>query len=84
MQTDMMPTLFVRTSILTNVTRERLLNVREEDLIKYDNGALIQVAFPYLTAADREFIKTGITDEEWQELMGANDEANTDDMLYEN
>jgi hypothetical protein len=34
------------------------------------NGALIQDAFPYLSAGEREFILTGITQMEWNELFG--------------
>jgi hypothetical protein len=31
----------------------------------YLHGALIQDAFPQLNASEREFILTGLTDEEW-------------------
>jgi hypothetical protein len=34
------------------------------------NGALIQDAFPYLNNVEREFIMTGITQAEWDELFG--------------
>jgi hypothetical protein len=30
---------------------------------------LLQDAFPRLSPSDREFIKSGITDEEWDELF---------------
>jgi hypothetical protein len=33
-------------------------------------GALIQDAYPELNADQREFIKTGITPERWEELFG--------------
>jgi len=33
------------------------------------NGALIQVAFPFLLASEREFIMTGLTDKEWDEMF---------------
>lgn len=33
-------------------------------------GSLIQNAFPQLDANDREFLMTGITPEEWDEIMG--------------
>lgn len=36
---------------------------------KWLNGALIQHAFPMLDFGEREFIKTGITPEEWESLM---------------
>jgi hypothetical protein len=37
---------------------------------KWEAGALIQDAFPTLSPELREFIKTGITPEEWDELFG--------------
>lgn len=36
-------------------------------------GALIQDAFPTLSAEDREFILSGITPEEWNETFGFGD-----------
>lgn len=36
----------------------------------YNDGALIQNAFPHLSNPDREFIKTGITAEEWLKEFG--------------
>jgi hypothetical protein len=40
----------------------------------YNSGALIQVAFPDLTADQREFILTGITKDEWNILFEETDE----------
>jgi hypothetical protein len=36
-------------------------------------GALIQDAFPMLSAEDREFLLSGITPEEWNETFGHGD-----------
>ena len=36
-----------------------------EQLARYSAGELLQNAFPQLSAGEREFIKTGITPEEW-------------------
>ena len=36
-------------------------------MLAYDQGALLQDAFPTLGAPEREFIKTGVTAEEWNE-----------------
>jgi len=36
----------------------------------WQNGTLIQDAFPTLNADEREFIKTGITPEEWDKMFG--------------
>ena len=35
----------------------------------WKNGDLLQAAFPFLTATEREFILTGISDAEWDELF---------------
>ena len=45
-----------------------------EQFAAYEAGALIQDAFPNLTPDEREFIKTGITPEEWNEAFGGPDE----------
>ena len=48
------------------------LTHREYDrgITKWEDGALIQVAFPTLTAEQREFVKTGITPEMWTKIFG--------------
>ena len=58
-----------RTSALTGNTRTLDLNVTMEQMFAYANGALLQEAFPQLTADEREFIKTGITAEEWDAVF---------------
>jgi hypothetical protein len=37
----------------------------------WKHGELIQNAFPTLSAADREFILSGITPEEWEDTFGS-------------
>ena len=59
-----------RTSMVSGETRTLDLPVTEEQLNKYASGALLQDAFPQLSPGDREFIKTGITNEEWESLFG--------------
>ena len=39
-------------------------------LKKMANGSKIQNAFPYFTHTQREFMLTGLDDEEWDDLMG--------------
>jgi hypothetical protein len=63
-----------RTSKLTGVTRTMNLNVTQEQLNEYQSGALIQDVFPHLSASEREFIMTGITDEEWNQFMVTDDD----------
>lgn len=62
--------IITRTSMLTNITRSFDLPVTEEQLDRYyKGGLLLQDAFPHLSAGQREFIKTGITDQEWDEAF---------------
>ena len=58
-----------RTSIYSGITRSRLLDITEEQIEAYRNGALIQNAFPDLDDVDREFFLTGITRNEWIEMF---------------
>ena len=57
-----------RTSQVTGITRTRDIDVTKEQLVRWEAGALIQDVMGHLSAADREFIITGITDDEWQTL----------------
>ena len=59
-----------RTSKLTGVTRTRELPIIEAQLKVWQDGMLIQAAMPNLNDNQREFIKTGITEEEWADLFG--------------
>lgn len=65
---------FTRKSRLSGVTRTKTFMVTEAEMTKYMQGELIQKAFPTLSDGDREFILTGITDEEWNETF-ADDET---------
>jgi hypothetical protein len=42
----------------------------EKRAILWQSGMLIQDAFPMLSTDEREFIKTGITPEEWEQMFG--------------
>jgi hypothetical protein len=59
-----------RTSVLTGVTRTRDLDIHPLQVQAYAAGALLQDAFSNLSPSDREFFKTGITDEEWDHMFG--------------
>jgi len=62
-----------RTSPFTGITRTLDLNITDAQVARYDNGWLLQDAFPQLSAGEREFYKTGITDEEWEKYIGGNE-----------
>jgi len=59
-----------RCSILTGKVHARELDVTEEQLDAWHNGALIQDAMPHLSNSDREFLINGITEEEWASAFG--------------
>ena len=59
-----------RTSQVSGITREFDLPVTLEQMGRYESGLeTIQDIFPHLTADEREFIKTGVTAEEWDNMF---------------
>ena len=61
----------VRTSMVSGITRTLDLDVTEEQLALFSLGQVaIQDCFPGLSADEREFIKTGLTAEEWSYSLG--------------
>lgn len=63
--------------------KERTLDlpVTEEQIKRWLAGELIQNVMPHLTAGEREFIKTGITDEEWDTEFANPNEGDDEDEL---
>lgn len=59
-----------RTSMMTGKVRTLDIDVTEEQIKEYNAGALIQDAFSNISPDEREFIKTGVTSEEWDEMFG--------------
>jgi len=59
-----------RTSMISGNTNTMELNVTQEQLTAWESGVNIQVAMPQLNAEEREFVKTGMTPTEWEELFG--------------
>jgi len=59
-----------KTSILSGKTRTKEINVNQSQIDKWVAGMLIQDAMPNVSVDEREFIKTGITPEEWAETFG--------------
>jgi hypothetical protein len=56
-----------RKSGLTGEINTRDLDITPKQYTQYLSGTLAQLAFPHLSADDREFLITGITPEEWRE-----------------
>ena len=59
----------IRVSVFTGITRERDIDITEDQLERWKKGELIQNVVPHLNEEDREFILTGITEEEWDNYM---------------
>ena len=59
-----------RTSMISGNTNTMELNVTQAQLTAWESGVNIQVAMPQLNAEEREFVKTGMTPTEWNELFG--------------
>lgn len=62
-----------RVSQLTGKTETMELNVTPEQMERFDkriqNGEYVQTIFPDLKKEEREFILTGITPTEWNQLF---------------
>lgn len=75
-----------RTSMISGKEHSLDLDITASQIAAYDNGTLLQNAFPNLTAAEREFYKTGITAKEWVAAFPPEDEEDDeedDDWSYE-
>lgn len=57
-----------RTSKWSGITRTREFDVTQEQYDAWEKGELIQKAMPHLSADDREFIISGLTPDEWEEM----------------
>ena len=55
-----------RKSMITGVNNTMEIDVSLDQIRQWETGTLIQNAMPHLNPDEREFIKTGITPEEWE------------------
>jgi|TARA_R100000455_G_C6132128_1_gene28873 hypothetical protein len=62
--------LIEKQSMLTGVRRIVDMPITAEQFNNWQGGMLIQDAMPNLTDAQREFIVSGITTQEWEEAFG--------------
>ena len=58
--------LIERISPFTGKMHQREIDVTQEQIRRWINGELIQTVMPHLTPEEREFVKTGITPDEWE------------------
>ena len=62
--------LITRTSPISGATHTLEVNCTPEQLADWEAGTLIQNAMPDVEPPLREYIKSGITPEEWVETFG--------------
>ena len=65
---------WVTFSGLSTGGREFSIVAHLSDVNRWINGELIQVAMPYLTADQREILKTGIDGQSWSEMFAESEE----------
>jgi hypothetical protein len=61
--------IITRTSTLSGHTSSMDIDVTLEQVASWEQGELVQNAMPHLSADEREFIMTGITPTEWNEMF---------------
>lgn len=66
--------LMVEFSGLSTGGREFSIVAHLSDVNRWVNGELIQVAFPYLNADQREILKTGIDAQEWETMFAGSED----------
>ena len=72
MENKTMALQITKTSMLTGIDRTKTFDITYDQYYAwYTEGELIQNAMPNLSASDREFIMTGMTDEEWNDPSSA-------------
>ena len=54
--------------------------VNEEDYLNWDDGELVQNAFPYLSADEREMLISGICPTCWDSMFGSDEEPDPDEV----
>jgi len=59
-----------RVSPFSNKKTTLEIAVTARQIASWEKGELIQDAMPNLTPAEREFIKLGITPDEWDDIFG--------------
>lgn len=61
--------LVTKISQLSGKEHTMSLDITEEQISSWKVGVLVQRAFPQLKPHEREFLITGMTPEEWDELV---------------
>jgi len=59
-----------RVSPFSNKKTTLEIDVTARQIASWEKGELIQDAMPNLTVGEREFIKIGVTPDEWDDIFG--------------
>ena len=62
--------LITKKSAFTGIEHTLEIPVTQAQLDLWNSGVSIQNAMPNISAEDREFIKTGVTAQEWDDAFG--------------
>ncbi len=74
--------LVKRQSVLTRNWNTMELPVTAQQIDEWKNkGRLIQDVFPHLSASQRQFLMSGVTEAEWEKAFGDEDHINPDDLM---
>ena len=63
-------------SQLTSKVNTLDIQITKNDLLRISEGEMIQNVLPHLSLGEREFIKSGITPNEWLKCFGSNNFKN--------
>lgn len=66
--------LITKVSMFSGVAHTLDIPVTQEQLDDWRGGTLIQNAMPNLSPDDREFLMTGMTPDEWEDLFQGEDD----------
>jgi hypothetical protein len=63
-----------RKSIASGIIRTREINVTQEELDRIAAGEMVHKVLPHVPNSDREFLISGMTEEEWEDSLPDPDE----------
>jgi hypothetical protein len=70
--------IITRTSPLTKIENSMEIEVTSEQIDRWQNGENIHDVMPTLTHEEREFIRTGFTEEDWRYLFSSTEDDSDD------
>ena len=65
---------WVTIEVVDVANESHYMDVKQLDLDAYEDGALIQDAFPYLTNEQRELIISGMSEDMWADMFPSDEE----------